>query len=505
MMNRKILFLSVALFSLLCGFQVQRVLSDQTVMSSANINHWIVETIVHPYRMAYTTLNEDIVQPLLTVDTESDQPTLRKLIQLLLLAIEDVRDQLHKATKASEQIRINIDEQVTQLVLSIENQEEQIRQSQIAVIQANINVQSAQNQVNSAEGDLRDSQHALNDANQAVRDAQKAVDDARVCGLGRRRKRFLGKIAQQLNPVKIFRETVGKPLCSVINAGGIDSAKQRRGMAEQRVRETQQRLYNSQQELASKRAQYDTARAQLSAANTQLSTMKSVLNEQRTKQSLVASWTKKIQDVEVHLNSVLGSSIVLPNETAQLIDFELVIHPLNDIYEEMINNNVMEAFDFEISAETARQIKANLEKLIEKMPKMPLNGISTTDSEETHSDDIVDNETTDAPNTDSDEVHTTDTIDEEVTDAPNTDSDEFHTDDTVNEETTNTPNTESDEVHTEDIVDEEVTDAPDTDFDEVLTTVNFSEEVTDAPDTDSDEAHSDEIADTTVPYDDMLE
>ena len=91
--------------------------------------------------------------------------------------------------------------------------------------------------------------------------------------------------------MKIFRETVGKPFCSVINKGGINSAKERRGMAERRVHETQQRLHN--------------------AANTQLSNMRSALNEQRTKQSLVASWTKRIKDVEVHLNNVLGSSIVL--------------------------------------------------------------------------------------------------------------------------------------------------------------------------------------------------
>lgn len=42
----------------------------------------------------------------------------------------------------------------------------------------------------------------------------------------------------------------------------------------------------------------------------------------------------------------------------------------------------MESFDFKITAETANQIKANLQKLSDKMPKMPLNEMAETNSEE---------------------------------------------------------------------------------------------------------------------------
>ncbi len=65
----------------------------------------------------------------------------------------------------------------------------------------------------------------------------------------------------------------------------------------------------------------------------------------------------------MHLNNVLISSTVLRKEMTRLIDFELVIEPINSIYREMLNGNIMESFGFEISVETARQINSNSKKI----------------------------------------------------------------------------------------------------------------------------------------------
>jgi hypothetical protein len=77
---------------------------------------------------------------------------------------------------------------------------------------------------------------------------------------------------------------------------------------------------------------------------------------------------------------VLGSSDVLQAEMVQLLDFELVIGPLDIIYHKMIKNNAMDSFGFEISAETVREIKANLKTLTEKLPRMALNALRAADS-----------------------------------------------------------------------------------------------------------------------------
>ncbi|CAF1463745.1 unnamed protein product [Adineta steineri] len=313
----------------------------------------MVETVVPPYCTAYTTLNEHVVEKLLAVDIESDEAAIQALVNSLLCAAKNVRDQLHKATKATEQIRSSIDEQITQLVLSISSQEERVRQSQEAIQQANNNIQHSQHQLNLAQAAVHDSQNSVNSANHAVHEAEEAVRQARICGMGRRKKRGF---FEELNPVRIFRNVIGKPLCSVFNSGGIDNAKDRRALAHQNLHHANERLHTHQQNLITQRAQYDAAQAQHDAANIQLQSMTSALNEQRAKQSLVTSLTKQLKDVEVHLNKVLGSSTVLQDEMSQLIDFDLVIEPLNNIYDEMIKNNIMKSFGFAISAETANDI-----------------------------------------------------------------------------------------------------------------------------------------------------
>jgi chromosome condensin MukBEF ATPase and DNA-binding subunit MukB len=207
------------------------------------------------------------------------------LTQSLLSAAKTVRDQLHNAAKASEEIRTTIDERINQLVLSISNQEKQVRESKIAVARANLNVQYAQEQIN---------------------------------------------------------------------------------LAEKNVHRMKQRLYDYQQNLATQRLQYDTAQAQFNAANIQLQAITSALNEHGAKQSLVISLKR-------HINNMWGASTILLDQVTELIDFQRLIVPLNYIYEEMFNNNIMESFGFKITAETVSQIKANLEKLNEKMSRMPLN------------------------------------------------------------------------------------------------------------------------------------
>lgn len=373
------LHIFIYLFSLLCCFQIQRGVSDPSVITSSHLQQRMVETIVPPYCTAYTTLNEHIVQKLLKFNTKSDQVTVKSLINSLICAAKNIHGELRKAAEASEQIRNTVDEQIAQLVLSISNQEERIRQNQEILHQANVNIQHAQHQVNMAEAAVRDSQHSLNIANHAVHEANEAVRQARICGMGRRKKRFLGFL-KELNPVKIIRNVVGKPLCRVINSGGINSAKDRRALTEHNLRQAQQRLHTHQHNLAIQRAQHNTAQAQLNDANIQRQVVTSTLTEQRAKQILITTLTKQFKDVEVHLNNVLGSSAILQDEMIRLIDFELVIEPLNAIYHEMLNNSIMKSFGFEISLETSRQIHANLKRLTTKLPKMPLNEMLTANT-----------------------------------------------------------------------------------------------------------------------------
>ncbi|UJR06910.1 hypothetical protein I4U23_011199 [Adineta vaga] len=375
-MNRTMSTVLLNFLFLFCCFQVQ------VTTASSSIKQQLVETVVPPYRTAYTTLNEEIVEKLLTVDAESDQASIQELVHSLICAAKNVHNQLHKATQATEKLRTAVDKQIIQLVLSVSNQEEQIRQIQEAIHQANNNIHSAQLQINMAQTDVHHSQHSLSFANQAVIDAEETVRQARMCNMGRRRKRFLGSLLRELNPVRIFRNVIGKPLCSVINSGGIDNAKERRALAQHNLHQAHERLHQHQQNLANQQALYHRVQAQLNDANTKLATTTSKLNEQRTEQSLITSVEQQLKNVEIHLKNVFGSSTVLRNTIVQLVDFDTVIEPLNNIYHEMLNNSIMESVGFEISSETTNQINTNLKQLADKLPQMPINSQPDSSEEE---------------------------------------------------------------------------------------------------------------------------
>ena len=156
-----------------------------------------------------------------------------------------------------------------------------------------------------------------------------------------------------------------------------DNARERRRMAESNLYDAQQRLRASEQHLAVTRAQHDASQAEQEAANILLTRIKLELNERRAHQSYITSLAKKLTNIETHLQNVLAPSAVSQEELHRLLDFNLVMEPLNAIYHEMLESNIMESFGFEISAETSHKIQTNLKKLTEKLTKTPLNTMET--------------------------------------------------------------------------------------------------------------------------------
>jgi hypothetical protein len=367
MVTQIVLSRFIVLISLLCCFQIQQGLSDQISITDWYHNR-MVETVVPSYRRAYTTLNVYIVEKLLTADTESDEATIKILVYSLLSAARNVQNDWRKATKASKYIRETIGDQIAQLLLLISTQEKQVHRSKNAVNQSNVNIQNAKHQVSIAEAAVHDSERSLHSADREWDAAHENLERQRLCGFGRRKKRFF----------ILIKELLVKPFCSIFNSNGINNAKERRTMAQYTFQNTRERLNTHQQTLKTQQEQYQEAQKQLDADNAHLQTITSELSEKREKQSIITSLEEKFMNVEVHLNTVFGSSTLLQDELTQLLDFELVIEPLNAIYSELLQNNIMESFGFEISAAKAYQIKENLRKLTEKLPQMPLN---TADSQ----------------------------------------------------------------------------------------------------------------------------
>jgi len=341
-------------------------------------NQQVSKTVVPPYREAYVTLHEKIVQKLLNVNVDIDETEMKPFIQSLACGSRTVQQQLTSAADASEQIRVKVDADILTLTLSINVQENEVHQSQLAVNVALANIQSAQQQVNAAETAVRERETALQSAEHRLHEAEKEVEKARRCGVRRRRKRGFGRWWRkhvEKPVVQAVRHVVIKPVCSVVNSGGIDNAKSTRHMAAHTLNEARDRLNHFQQVLANQRNQHTQAQNALHAANHRLQTLTNLLNEHKNKQQLMGHLVKRIRDVEIHVKEVLDSSVVLSTTISELVDFNLVIEPLNSISLEMINNQIMASFQYGISADMATTVKNNLNILNEKLPLMPFNDV----------------------------------------------------------------------------------------------------------------------------------
>ncbi|CAM4845187.1 unnamed protein product, partial [Rotaria magnacalcarata] len=206
-------------------------------------------------------------------------------IDSLACASRNVQNQSSTTTNASERIRSSLDEQISQLVVSISNQNNEVRRSQQNVDQANINVRNAQQQVASSEKVVQDKQNGLNAAEHEMQQAQADVERARHCARRRRKRGFGGWWRKHVeNPVgKVLQQNVVRPVCRVLNSVGIDNAQGKRIFAEHRLNEPRQHLHHHLQNLGNQRAQHAIAETQLRTANLQLSTLTTQLQEQQKK------------------------------------------------------------------------------------------------------------------------------------------------------------------------------------------------------------------------------
>ncbi|CAF4355400.1 unnamed protein product [Rotaria socialis] len=364
---------------------------------------------------------ENIIESAVTEfdQVNSEQNRLRVFVSEIGIAVNSVHELLGNASSECEQLHNQTYARITTAVLDISKQEEELRQLVSTISELTSTIDSGEQQVRFAEQVVREREAAVQNAERAQRDAEHKVDRARVCQNGRRKKRLFGNwwrnnverpIAQATNWVAkpvvqatnwvakpvvqatnwvakpVVQATnwvakpvaqavtwaVIKPVCSVVNMGGIDIAKDARNLAGNMLNDARHRLTIQQEELASKRTQLSNIQLQQYFKNIQQSILQTQLSKMRTNYAAISSLLNQFRNVKVHLTNVLDSSKMLTAELKSLIDFELVIVPLKTLAEQMIKDQLMPSFNFEITVNTIAAVDRVLDQLSEKLERFPL-------------------------------------------------------------------------------------------------------------------------------------
>ncbi|CAF0831724.1 unnamed protein product [Adineta ricciae] len=328
-------------FILLCNVVFHHGATDHTLITSSYIKQQIVETIIPPYYTAYTILNREIVQKLLTTHIDIDETAVQTLTDSLLCSAKNIQNKLQNTTEAMERIRYTVDQYIIQLVSAISDQEEQVRQNEHAVSQVHKDVQHARDQVAIVQKTVQECESSLSRAIISMREAHEEVKRALVCYIRKRK----GVWVEQ---------------------------KRTRIITEDNLAHAYQRLQTLQEKFVNKQAKLGTAKVRLNATNARLQTTASTLNEQREQQKLMASLISQIKGVEVHLVHVFSSSKVLQDALVNMMDFELVLEPLKSVSSAMAKLHAIEWLDWNISTENYHQVNLTLTRLAEILTKMPL-------------------------------------------------------------------------------------------------------------------------------------
>ncbi|CAF1044768.1 unnamed protein product [Didymodactylos carnosus] len=325
--------------------------------------------VVPPYKHAYVVIQQQILNPLILADVEKledDEAAVIQLAKHIHCAANDIHNNLGKAVAASSNINQKIEEIQAQTVSAMSVKEDEIRQLESNIHTTSASIHSTEVQLSQAENDVRQKENDVNIATANWRQAEQDVNKARHC-IG---KRFLGKIGDIVKkPFKI----VEKSVCSVVNNGGINRAKDRRNEAGNALSLAQRTAGHFRQQLHDLRVRKSNFDTQLNELKARLHLLQSTRNELQQQQRHTSTVTNQLKQAIQHLESFNSTSSVLVTILKRLVEFDILIQPLNAIYNEMLNSHIMAQFpDGQISAETIQQVKESVEKLSAILPTMPL-------------------------------------------------------------------------------------------------------------------------------------
>jgi len=267
--------------------------------------------ILPPYSMAYNILQTRIINELVSVNVAllNDAST-TQLANRLLCAARDARTSLDQSVAASDQLRNQINEKVTGSVTQVGTYEESIANKTLEIQQTDQSLIGALAALASAQQAVRDKEASVQAAQQAVNAAEDAVEKARKCHglLGKRsdtdmpitsRGWFSSITRPIVRPIEnAIKDVIIKPVCSAINTGPLNEAKNRRDGAYAELQRARDQVVHYTQLVANHQAQKTNLDAQLVQLHSNLKAVQAALEILRDELKVTISIDTQVNSVE---------------------------------------------------------------------------------------------------------------------------------------------------------------------------------------------------------------
>ena len=326
------------------------------------------------------------------------QSRLTILVKDIGAAANLVHNHLEGASSTCQQLRDGLHNQVTAGILKISAQESQLRDLQSFIERLASDISISEQQVAFYERVVHERVMAVENAEREIREAKARVERARKCQSKRRKKRFLGvsnwwrnnverPVSQGFNAVvrpisDVVRDTVEsvphvveegiiKPVCSIINMDGINRATGARDSAVENRNEAQRRLSEQRAELERKSQQLRQVQRQRSVVSVEKQELETTHAAMKTNWDGAATLFDRFKIVDTYLVTILVPSKQMVVDIKRLINFDLLITPLKTLADQMVKDQIMPSFDFQISQSDVAEVDRILDRLGGKLSNLP--------------------------------------------------------------------------------------------------------------------------------------
>ena len=299
---------------------------------------------------------------------------LKSLVDEIGKAAHSVHNYLGNASNECDHLRKDLAKRITEATLDISKQEAELEQLQKNIADLVSSIAYRERDVIFAQQVFDERKTALQNAEREHQAARRRVEEARLCRGRRRRKRFSDWWYRNIERpvVQAVEFAIIKPICSVVNMNGIDIAKDARDLAENTLNSAQHQLTTQQQLLSEKRQQLTSVEVHRHLANGRQQALQTQLSTMQDNFKGISNVLSQFLFVRVHLSSVLVSSEELKTALKRLLDFHLVVEPLQRLAEQMIKDQLMPSFHFDIAASTIARVDRILDRLSDKLDRLPL-------------------------------------------------------------------------------------------------------------------------------------
>ncbi|CAF3937745.1 unnamed protein product [Rotaria magnacalcarata] len=330
------------------------------------------QLIIPPYTRAYSILQNDIIGRLLTINVVEifdNQTEVSKLADKLSCSTSEVLTLLSAMMNNMNVLLTALDNKLIKIVAAVSAKQAEIEQSEMRRAIAHSSVVEAQNLVRNSENDLQNKQQVLTNVEAELSAANNKLERARRC-----RTLKIENTTEIINTTEAvdnsdavdnseafntteevntteatntteavngrFFRWIVRSVCSIVNYSGIRSVRNRRNRIRGTVDHARNELGRFRKLLADRRNLEATRMSELTQVQKQRNILQNSFTELQKQQVMTSAMNEQLKKVLGHIGSVFTPFSVFYEVLRSLVNFELLIGPLNDIAARIVNSSI---------------------------------------------------------------------------------------------------------------------------------------------------------------------